>query len=82
MKCVFEGYETDEKNNKYPRFWESGGSCWFDDNWYSYCNEGEWEIYEDRIPKKYRGIRKIQIVFLMQMLDMDVVVGVYRNEEE
>lgn len=25
-KCVFTGYKTDEKNNKYPRFWESGGS--------------------------------------------------------
>lgn len=63
-KCVFTGYETDEKNNKYPRFWESGGSGWFDNDWNDYCNEGEWEIYEDKIPKKYRGYAKdIDFIF-------------------
>ena len=63
-KCVFTGYKTDEKNNKYHSFWESGGSCWFDDDWNDYCNEGEWEIYEDKIPKKYRGYAKdIDFIF-------------------
>ena len=63
-KCVFTGYKTDEKNNKYPRFWESGGSCWFDNDWNDYCNECEWEIYEDKIPKKYRGYAKdIDFIF-------------------
>nr|DAZ66618.1 MAG TPA: hypothetical protein [Caudoviricetes sp.] len=40
----------------YPKFWESGGSCSFDNNWNSNVTDREWQIDFNEIPdcfKKY-----------------------------
>ena len=34
----------------YPKFWESGGSCSFDNNWNSNVTDGEWQIDFNEIP--------------------------------
>ena len=31
----------------------SGGSVWFDDNWYEHVEEGPWSIDDDDIPTQY-----------------------------
>lgn len=40
----------------YPRFWESGGGCYFDSAWNDNVTDGKWQIDFNEIPdcfKKY-----------------------------
>lgn len=50
-------YYTDEDtdNPNFDKFWESGGSCGFTNNYEdSYVNQGEWKINVEDIPEQFR----------------------------
>lgn len=38
----------------FQRFWRSGGSVWFDDEWCEHIESGEWEIDTNDLPKQFR----------------------------
>ncbi len=49
VKKVF-GY-----NNDLSRFWYSGGSTWFDEEWSGYVSDGDWVFDEyDELPDKMK----------------------------
>lgn len=40
----FGGYGPFEDENHYPKFWVSGGSIWFDENYEDHSSEGPWDL--------------------------------------
>lgn len=44
----------DEPKSDYKRFWCSGGSTWFDDEWNAYVETGKWEIDVNDLPEQFR----------------------------
>lgn len=51
-KAVF-GYDQ-----QHQKFWSSGGSVWFDDDWNDYTAIGEWQIDVDELPEQYKKYAK------------------------
>ena len=57
------GYK--EPKTDFRRFWSSGGSVWFDDEWGEYVEGGEWSIDVDDLPEQFRKYAKeIDSVFI------------------
>jgi hypothetical protein len=43
-----------EPQGQFPKFWCSGGSVWFDDEWREHVESGEWRIDVDDLPEQFR----------------------------
>ena len=43
-----------ESKTDFKRFWYSGGSVSFDDEWNAYVETGKWEIDVDDLPEQFR----------------------------
>ena len=48
VEHTFGGYGPFEDEHHYPKFWTSGGSVWFDEDWNDYCSQGPWELNAER----------------------------------
>ena len=51
-----KSWEELEKDN--PPFWQSGGNCGIRVDGDEYCEDGPWEIDEERIPEEYKKYAK------------------------
>ena len=50
------GYK--ESKTDFRRFWSSGGSVWFDDEWGEHVDGGEWSIDVGDLPEQFRKYAK------------------------
>ncbi len=48
VEHTFGGYGPFEDEHHYPKFWESGGSVSFDDEWCEHISQGPWILMAEK----------------------------------
>ena len=69
----FEGYSRNDEHSIYPKFWVSGGSVTFDDDWNESVSQDDWQLQVDE--KNYPPEIYAVLPMLIDLMNVNVHNG-------